>query len=236
MSKILIIGAGGVANVTVHKCAQNPEATPHPAGEASTRQARQDAAQATQTLALRMALKATVYKAELQIADLDRNYYATHALTLALHPSETEERLMIRLLAFARHASDTLAFTKGISSDDEPDLWAKDLTGAIELWIELGQPDEKRVRKACGRAREVIVYCHSGHSAELWWEKHRDKLERFDNLSVINLPVAACRQLGGLAQRTLQLQCTLQDGQVWLSDAAGSVEVAPEVWKRSAGS
>lgn len=183
-----------------------------------------------------MALKATVYKAELQIADMDRNYYATHALTLALHPSETEERLMLRLLAFARHASDTLAFTKGISTDDEPDLWAKDLTGAIELWIELGQPDEKRVRKACGRAREVIVYCHSGHSAELWWQKSRDKLERFDNLTVINLPVAACRQLGGLAQRSMQLQCTLQDGQVWLGDAAGSVEVAPETWKRTAGS
>ena len=183
-----------------------------------------------------MALKATVYKAELQIADMDRNYYATHALTLALHPSETEERLMTRLLAFARHASDTLAFTKGISTDDEPDLWDKDLTGAIDVWIELGQPDEKRMRKACGRAREVVVYCHSGHSAELWWQKSRDKLERFANLTVINLPAEACRQLGGLAQRSMQLQCTLQDGQVWLSDAAGSVEVAPEVWKRSASS
>lgn len=182
-----------------------------------------------------MALKATVYKAELQIADMDRNYYATHALTLALHPSETEERLMLRLLAFARHASDTLAFTKGISTDDEPDLWAKDLTGAIELWVELGQPDEKRVRKACGRAREVVVYCHSGHSAELWWEKQRGKLERFGNLTVINLPVEACRRLGGLAQRTLQLQCTLQDGMLWLADAATSVEVVPEVWKPSRG-
>lgn len=180
-----------------------------------------------------MALKATVFKADLQIADMDRNYYAAHALTLAQHPSETDERMMIRLLAFARHASDALAFTKGISTDDEPDLWAKDLTGTIELWIELGQPDEKRIRKACGRARQVVVYCHSGHSAELWWQKSRDKLERFGNLTVINLPVDACRRLGSLAERNMQLQCTLQEGQIWLADATDSVEIEPVVWKQA---
>lgn len=180
-----------------------------------------------------MALKATVFKADLQIADMDRNYYAAHALTLAQHPSETDERMMIRLLAFARHASDALAFTKGISTDDEPDLWAKDLTGTIELWIDLGQPDEKRIRKACGRARQVVVYCHSGHSAELWWQKSRDKLERFGNLTVINLPVDACRRLGSLAERNMQLQCTLQEGQIWLADATDSVEIEPVVWKQA---
>ena len=180
-----------------------------------------------------MALKATIFKAELQIADMDRNYYATHALTLAQHPSETDERMMIRVLAFARHASDTLAFTKGLSTDDEPDLWQKDLTGTVELWIELGQPDEKRIRKACGRARQVIVYCHSGHSAELWWQKSRDKLERFDNLTVINLPADACQALGKLAQRNMQLQCTLQDGQLWLSNAADSVTIEPVMWKQA---
>lgn len=180
-----------------------------------------------------MALKATVFKADLQIADMDRNYYAAHALTLAQHPSETDERMMIRLLAFARHASDALAFTKGISTDDEPDLWAKDLTGTIELWIDLGQPDEKRIRKACGRARQVVIYCHSGHSAELWWQKSRDKLERFGNLTVINLPVDACRRLGSLAERNMQLQCTLQEGQIWLADATDSVEIEPVVWKQA---
>ena len=178
-----------------------------------------------------MALKATIVKAELQIADLDRNYYATHALTIAQHPSETDARMMLRVLAFARHASDTLAFTKGLSSDDEPDLWQKDLTGTIESWIELGQPDEKRLRKACGRAREVIVYCHSGHSAELWWQKIRASLERFENLSVINLPADAGQALGRLAARNMQLQCTLQDGQIWLADTQESVSVEPVVWK-----
>lgn len=180
-----------------------------------------------------MALKATIFKAELQIADLDRNYYATHALTLAQHPSETDARMMLRVLAFAHHASDTLAFTKGLSTDDEPDLWQKDLTGAIELWIELGQPDEKRVRKACGRARQVVVYCHSGHSAELWWEKSRDKLGRFDNLTVINLPADATQALAKLAGRSMQLQCTIQEGQIWLADANASVAIEPVVWKRA---
>lgn len=180
-----------------------------------------------------MALKATIFKAELQIADLDRNYYATHALTLAQHPSETDARLMLRVLAFARHASDTLAFTKGLSTDDEPDLWQKDLTGAIELWIELGQPDEKRVRKACGRARQVVVYCHSGHSAELWWEKSRDKLDRFDNLTVINLPADAAQALAKLAGRSMQLQCTIQESQIWLADANDSVTIEPVAWKRT---
>ena len=181
-----------------------------------------------------MALKATIFKAELQIADMDRNYYATHALTLAQHPSETDERLMVRVLAFARHAHEALAFTKGISTDDEPDLWQKDLTGAIDLWIDIGQPDEKRIRKACGRARQVIIYCYSGHSAELWWQKSRDKLERFDNLTVINLPAEATQALTKLAQRTMQLQCTLQDGQLWLANATDSVTIDPTIWKQGA--
>lgn len=180
-----------------------------------------------------MALKATIFKVELQIADLDRNYYATHALTLAQHPSETDARMMLRVLAFARHASDTLTFTKGLSTDDEPDLWQKDLTGAIELWIELGQPDEKRVRKACGRARQVVVYCHSGHSAELWWEKSRDKLDRFDNLTVINLSADAAQALAKLAGRSMQLQCTIQESQIWLADANDSVTIEPVAWKRT---
>jgi uncharacterized protein YaeQ len=181
-----------------------------------------------------MALKATIFKADLQIADMDRNYYASHALTVAQHPSETDERLMLRLLAFARHASDALAFTKGLSTDDEPDLWQKDLTGAIELWVELGQPDEKRIRKACGRARQVVIYCHSGHSAELWWQKSRDRLERFGNLTVINLPADAVQDLGRLAQRNMQLQCSVQDGQLWLTSDSGSVTIDPVVWKQAA--
>ena len=120
-----------------------------------------------------MALKATIFKADLQIADMDRNYYQDHALTLARHPSETDERMMVRLLAFAIHADEALTFTKGLFDTEEPDLWQKDLTGAIQLWIEVGQPDEKRILKACGRSEQVIVYSY-GATSHIWpsWIVH----------------------------------------------------------------
>jgi uncharacterized protein YaeQ len=172
-----------------------------------------------------MALKATIFKAELQIADMDRNYYHDHALTIAQHPSETDERMMVRLLAFALHADDALAFGKGLSTDDEPDLWQKDLTGAIETWIDVGLPDEKRVRKACGRARQVFVYSYGGRVAEMWWNQSSDKLDRIKNLSVINLSPETSQALAKLAQRNMQLQCTIQEGQVWLSDKDNAVQV-----------
>src|SRR5690242_20631572 len=137
-----------------------------------------------------MALNATIYKAELQVSDMDRHYYATHALTLARHPSETEERLMVRLLAFALHADERLEFGKGLSSEDEPDLWRKALSGEIEQWIDLGQPDEQRIRKACGRAREVIVVNYGGRASDVWWEKNAGALARSKNLVVLDVSAA----------------------------------------------
>lgn len=177
-----------------------------------------------------MALKSTIYKAELSIADMDRNYYATHALTLARHPSETDERLMVRVLAFALHASESLANGKGISDTEEPDLWQKDLTGAIELWIEVGQPDEKRLLKAAGRSEKVIVYSYSAAS-HVWFRQVAGKIDRAKNVSVVNIPAEASAALEKLAQRTMQLQCTIQDGQVWLTDGAETVLVERETWK-----
>jgi len=172
-----------------------------------------------------MALKATIFKAELQIADMDRNYYHEHALTLARHPSETDERMMVRLLAYALHASDTLAFGKGLSTDDEPDLWQKDLTGAIELWIDVGQPDERRIRRACGRAQQVCIYSYGGQGAGIWWDQIAGKLDRSRNLTVISVPAAASQALGRIARRNMQLHCTVQDQQVWLGDAEDRVQV-----------
>lgn len=174
-----------------------------------------------------MALKATIYKADIQIADMDRNYYQDHTLTLARHPSETDERMMIRLLAFAIHASESLSFTKGLFDTDEPDLWQKDLTGAIELWIEVGQPDEKRLMKACGRSEQVIVYSYSATS-HIWYKQIANKLERGRNLSVVNIPAEASAQLEKLAKRNMQLQCTIQDGQIYLTDGADTVLVERE--------
>lgn len=180
-----------------------------------------------------MALKATIYKADLQIADMDRNYYAEHGLTIARHPSETDERVMIRVLAFALHASDSLTFTKGLFDTDEPDLWQKDLTGAIHTWIEIGQPDEKRLLKACGRAEHVYVYSYSATSS-IWWKGIANKVERARNLTVINIPAEASAALEKLAKRSMQLQCTIQDAQVWLTDSVDTVLIERETLKAAA--
>jgi uncharacterized protein YaeQ len=171
-----------------------------------------------------MAIKSTIYKAEVQIADMDRHYYQTHALTLARHPSETDERMMMRVLAFIRHASESLVFGKGIAADDEPDLWQKDLTGAIMLWIEVGQPDEKRILKACGRSEQVVIYTYSSNSA-IWWNQIGSRIDRAKNLTVINIASATSIGLSKLAQRNMQLQCTVQDGQIWVTANDATVEI-----------
>lgn len=171
-----------------------------------------------------MALKATICKAELNIADMDRGYYADHALTLAQHPSENDERLMLRVLAFALYAHEHLSFTKGLSDPDEPDLWQKDLTGQIERWIDLGQPDETRIRKAAGRAGQVVVLCY-GNAATPWWEGIAPKLERTRNVSVRRFVVAEGSSLAPFVQKSMTLQCTVQDGQLWLGDGERSAQV-----------
>jgi len=171
-----------------------------------------------------MALKATIYKAGLNVADMDRNYFAEHALTVARHPSETDERMMVRLLAFALNAGEDIAFGKGLSDTDEPDLWQKDLRGAIKHWIEVGQPNDRRLLRACGRADRVTVYAY-GNSAELWWEPIARSLARAENLAVWRIPVLASQALGKLASRSMQLQCTVQEGLVWFSGADATVQI-----------
>jgi len=178
-----------------------------------------------------MALKSTVYKAAVQIADMDRGLYADHALTLALHPSETEERLMVRLLAFALQvpADDehgALQQARGLSDSDEPDLWQKDLTGQLVHWIDVGQVDERRLAKACGRADRVTLYAYS-NAVPIWWKALENKVARLRNLEVWQLPAEQSQALGALAQRSMQLQVTVQDGHVWIGNAAGTVEIAP---------
>jgi len=178
-----------------------------------------------------MALRATIYKAELHVADSDRHYYGSHPLTIARHPSETDERMMVRLLAFGLHAQEGLAFTKGLSDTDEPDVWLKDLTGAIDLWIEVGQPDERRIMKACGRAQQVVVYCYGGHASTVWWEGIRNKLQRARNLKVVHLPAGQARDLSELAERTMDVHINVQDGEAFVSSDKGQVAVLPEVWR-----
>ena len=172
-----------------------------------------------------MALKSTIFKAELSIADIDRGYYRDHVLTIARHPSETDERMMVRLLAFALHADDALEFGRGLSTDDAPDVWRRDLTGAVEQWIEVGLPEEREVRKACGRAREVHVLAYGGRAVDLWWQGAHEKLERQDRLAVSEVPIEASRALAQLAARHMRLQVTIQEGHVFVADDATSVPV-----------
>lgn len=174
-----------------------------------------------------MALKATVVKAELTISDLDRHHYATYPLTLAQHPSETDERLMVRVVAFALFASERLEFGKGLSTDDEPDLWRRDYTGEIEQWIDLGQPDESRIRKACGRARQVVVVNYAGRAADLWWDKHASALARLDNLTVIDIDAASVDALAAVMQRSMRFSALIQDGELQLMGDSGSVDLRP---------
>lgn len=174
-----------------------------------------------------MALKATVFKAQVQISDMDRHYYATHSLVLARHPSETDERMMVRLLAFCLFADAGLGFAKGLCADDEPDLWQLGLTGEIERWIELGQPDERRLRKACGRAREVVVLNYGGRAADVWWQLNGEALGRLRNLRVMDVGSAEVADLAALVERTMDLQCSIDGGQVWIGNGEITVELSP---------
>ncbi|MEO8808785.1 MAG: YaeQ family protein [Rhodanobacter sp.] len=176
-----------------------------------------------------MALSSTIYKVELQVSDMDRHYYATHALTLARHPSETEERLMVRLLAYALYADDRLEFGKGISDEDEPALWRRAYTDEIELWIEVGQPDESRIRRACGRSRQVVVIGYGGNATQLWWNRVGSSLARHRNLTVLDVPEETVAELVDLLQRGMRLQCLIQDGQLQLMNDANAVAVDPLV-------
>ncbi len=156
---------------------------------------------------------------------MDAHYYQTHELTVAQHPSETDFRFMIRVIAFAKNASESLTFTRGLSSDDEPALWDKTLTNDIRVWIDLGQPDEKRLRKASGRADRVIIYTYQDRKAKVWWEQQEKKLQRFSNLEVIHIDAP---EIESLKQRTMTLSCTIQDGEMYITDDVNSIPVSFE--------
>lgn len=174
-----------------------------------------------------MARGATIYKVELDVADMDRQYYARHSLTLACHPSETEERMMVRLFAFILFAAPELTFCRGVSTQDEPDLWEKDLTGALVRWVDLGHPESRAVRRACGRSREVAIICFGGRGSDTWWSESRGELERLRNLSVIQISVEDAARLASMAERTLQLQANIQDGSVTIIGDDDMVEIEP---------
>jgi uncharacterized protein YaeQ len=186
-----------------------------------------------------MALKSTIFKAQVAVADIDHAYYADHALTLARHPSETDERMMVRLVALALNAhavqtlcggDATLAFGAGLSDPEEPDVWLRDFTGATRLWIEVGQPDEVALAKACRQADQVAVYAFH-HAAEVWWRGIENKLTRLATLSVWRVPADAAQALAQLAERSMQLQATVQEGTLMLGNGQRHVDMEPVRWK-----
>lgn len=186
-----------------------------------------------------MALKSTIFKVQLAVADIDHGYYADHSLTLARHPSETDERMMVRLVALALHAhalqtecggDGTLAFGAGLSDPEDPDVSLRDFTGRTRLWIEVGQPEDKPLTRACSRADRVMVYAFS-HAAEIWWRGIEGKVARLERLSVWRIPTQASQALSALAERSMQLQATVQEGSLLLSSTKGSIDIEPVRWR-----
>lgn len=176
-----------------------------------------------------MALSATVFKVELSVSDVDRGYYHTHNLTVARHPSENDKRMMLRVLAFALHAQDYLEMTKGLSTDNEPDIWCRELNGDIKLWLELGQPDVKRLRKACSKSQQVVIYCYGDKATKVWWEKQRESLSALKNLTVISINDETAEALSGLSQKAMSLQCTVNEGDIWFASALHSLQIQVHV-------
>lgn len=177
-----------------------------------------------------MALKATIYKAMVNVADLDRNKFLDSNLTLARHPSETQERMMLRLLAWIKYADERLQFSRGLSAEEEPEIWQHNDHLGIDLWIELGLPEERRVKKACSQSAEVALFTYNSRAAEIWWQQNQNKLSQFKNLSIWYLDDEQLAKLSAFGTRSMNLQATIQDGAIWLSDAENNVEIHFTAW------
>ncbi len=180
-----------------------------------------------------MALKATIYKATVNVADLDRNQFLDATLTLARHPSETQERMMLRLLAWLKFADERLQFTRGLSAEDEPEAWLRNDHLGIDLWIELGLPDERRIKKACSQSQKVALFTYNDRAAQIWWQQNQTKLAGFKNLSIWYLDDEQLAKLSEFATRTMMLQAMIQDGTIWLSDAQNNLEIQLTTWQHN---
>ena len=172
-----------------------------------------------------MALKATIFKADVSISDMDRHYYQDHNLTIARHPSENDQRMMLRLIAFILNAHEQLQFTKGLCDVEEPDLWQKSFADEIELWVELGQPSEQRIKKGTNQSQQMLIYSYQDNSFDEWWKKEQNKLRQKDNLSVYTVPAELADELTAMTERNMQIQATIQDGQLWLTVNNNQLEV-----------
>ena len=173
-----------------------------------------------------MALKSTIYKATINLSDMDKHLYKELTLTIAQHPSETEERMMVRLLAYLLNAEhEELTFGKGLSTEEDPALWVKTLTDDIALWIDVGLPDKERVKKASHKSDHVKVYVYGTNNADTWWQQNKNELTSFKNVSYLRVPAESTEAMGKLTDRTMNLGCSIQDNTIWLSDDRRTIEV-----------
>lgn len=175
-----------------------------------------------------MALKPTIYKAQIELADSDRNCFESLSLTLARHPSETLERMAARLLAYCLNCTRGLEFTKGISTADEPDVWEHSDHGDIEHWIEVGQPEQPRLRKACGRARKVSVYAFA-KSVPTWWKLHGEEISALPRVQVWQFDWDEIQAAAALLDRTVQLNVSIVGGIIYLDNGSASTSVEPKL-------
>ncbi|NRA84971.1 MAG: YaeQ family protein [Gammaproteobacteria bacterium] len=178
-----------------------------------------------------MATKATIFKANINVADMDREVYLDKNLTVAQHPSETVQRMMLRIVAWALNANDQLGFTKGLSDEDQPDLWQVSYSDEIELWVDLGTPDEKRIKKGSVRGKKSVIYTYGENSARNWWKQQQSNARKFKNLEVYFIDDQSMTALADAATRTMNLQFTIQGGEVWLNTDNETIELNIEAWQ-----
>lgn len=172
-----------------------------------------------------MAEKATIYKATITLADMDRNVFGDYNLTVALHPSETVERMMVRILAFCYCAAENLTFTKGLSSMEEPDLWLKHDNGTILQWIEVGQPAPERLKKASGQAQAVRVFSY-GRGMDVWWKTNSAAIRALPKVSIHSFAADELQQLCALADKTMKFSVTITETIAYVSSATENLTIS----------
>ncbi|OZY84753.1 cellulose synthase [Cellvibrio mixtus] len=172
-----------------------------------------------------MAEKATIYKATITLADMDRSIYGDYNLTVALHPSETVERMMVRILAFCYCAAENLTFTKGLSSMEEPDLWLKHDNGTILQWIEVGQPAPDRLKKASSQAQAVHVFSY-GRGMDVWWRTNSAAIRALPKVTIHHFAADELQQLCALADKTMKLTVTITETIAYVSSATENVALS----------
>lgn len=171
-----------------------------------------------------MALKPTIYKATLNLVDMNRDVYATEKLTLALHPSETAVRMMVRVLAYALNYDQDLSFTKGLSTAEEPDLWITRPDNSVDCWIEVGQASPERLRKGVSRADKVRLYAY-GSEVDIWWGKHRDAMNALPKTEVFSFVADQVDPLSHLCERNMELTITISEEQLFIASGDQQFEV-----------